>query len=363
MKLEPYGWTASLEEAFAPYGAEGYLPGRVVVQRGDYEVVSPEGFLRCHLAGRMKFHAGGAADLPVVGDWVTVKARQAERTGRIEGILPRKSRFIRKVPGSRTVAQVIAANIDTVFLVSGLDDEFNPARMERYLVLARESGAQPVIVLNKADLCPDLEAVLTVTAEIAPAVPLVVTSVPRREGIEELRAFFHGNTTGALLGSSGVGKSSLINQLLGEERFKIRDVRETDSHGRHTTTHRELVLLPSGGMVIDTPGLRELQLWGDGAGLQDTFEDVEELALQCKFTNCLHETEPGCAVRQALDEGRLEPERLESYRKLQREFSHLQSKYDVREKIVSKQRAKRLSSEIKRYNKHRDDLGKGPKGS
>ena len=363
MNLEPYGWTPSLAEAFAGYAAEGDLPGRVVVQKGDYDVVSPEGLLRCHVAGRMKFHAGGAIDLPVIGDWVAVKPRQAEKTGRIEGVLPRKSRFVRKVPGGRTVAQVIAANIDTVFLVSGLDDDFNPARIERYLVLARESNAQPVIVLNKADLCADLEAVLALVADLAPGVSQVVTSVPRREGIEELRGFFRGGLTGALLGSSGVGKSSLINQLLGEERFKVQEVRENDSHGRHTTAHRELVLLPTGGMVIDTPGLRELQLWGDGAGLQDTFEDLEEIALQCKFTNCLHETEPGCAVRQAIEEGRLEPERLESYRKLQREFSHLQSRYDVREKIVSKQRAKRLSSEIKRYNKHRDDLGKRPKGS
>ncbi len=357
MNLEPYGWTPLLAEAFARYAAEGCIPGRIVVQKGDYDVVSPDGFLRCHVAGRMKFHAGGAVDLPVVGDWVAVRARPAEKTGRIEGVLPRNGRFIRKVPGSKTEAQVIAANIDTVFLVSGLDDDFNPARIERYLVLARDSGAQPVIVLNKADLCPDLEAVLSVMAEVAHGMPLIVTSVPRHEGIEELRGFFRSRTTGALLGSSGVGKSSLINELLGEEHFKVQEVRETDSHGRHTTTHRELVLLSSGGMVIDTPGLRELQLWGDGGGLQDTFEDVEELALLCRFSNCLHETEPGCAVRQAIEEGRLEPNRMESYRKLQRELSHLQSKYDGREKIVNKQRMKQIAK-ARRWYKDKDDPGR-----
>jgi ribosome biogenesis GTPase len=354
MDLAPFGWTPLLAAAFARNAPQGTLPARIVVQKGEYEAVSSEGLLRCHPAGRLKFAAGGAVDLPVVGDWVAVEARPAEGTGLIVGVLPRTSRFVRKVPGGRTEAQIIAANIDMVFLVSGLDDEFNPARIERYLVLTRESGAAPVIVLNKADLCPDIEAARAIAAGIAPAVPLLVTSVPRHEGIEELRALVPAGLTGALLGSSGVGKSSLLNELLGREKMRIRTVRENDSRGRHTTTHRELVVLPSGGMLIDTPGLRELQLWGEGAGVQDTFEDVEQLALGCRFTNCLHDTEPGCAIRQAIEEERLDPERLESYRKLQREMAHLRGRYDVREKIVAKHKSKKLSSELKRAYKRHD---------
>lgn len=354
MDLELYGWTPVLAEAFAKNAPPGCIPARIVVQKGDFEAVSPAGLLHCHAAGRLKFAAEGASDLPVVGDWVAIEARPAEQTGLIVGVLPRCSSFVRKVPGARTVAQIIAANIDTVFLVSGLDDEFNPARIERYLVLARESGARQVVVLNKADLCPDLESALAMAAAAAPGVPLLVTSVPRHEGIGEFRAFLRTGITGALLGSSGVGKSSLINELLGEERMKTRGVRESDSRGRHATTHRELVLIPSGGMLIDTPGLRELQLWGEGSGLQESFEDVEEIALRCRFTNCLHDAEPGCAIREAVEGGRLGLDRLENYRKLQREMSHLRSKYNVREKIVNKQKMKKLTSGQKRGYKRRD---------
>ncbi|MGA9118851.1 MAG: ribosome small subunit-dependent GTPase A [Bacteroidota bacterium] len=351
--LESYGWNPSLQGLFSQRFHGSEKPGRVIVQQSAFEIISEEGPITCTLAGRLKYLAAGAEDLPVIGDWVGVEIASTGRKGRIVDILPRKTRFVRKAPGNRTVAQVLAANVDLLFLISGLDEEFNLNRIERYLVLARESGAVPIIVLNKTDMSGDVQSAITLTGEAAPNVRLITMSARTGEGFDELAGCLHPQETGALLGSSGVGKSSILNLFLGSDRMKVQEVRTADGRGRHTTKHRELILLPSGGMLIDTPGMRELQLWGEGRGVQDTFDDVEELALQCKFSNCRHETEPGCAVRTAVENQTLDAGRLESYQKLQRELLHLKEKFDVRTRIQNKRAVKKISAAQRRWSKRK----------
>ena len=251
-------------------------------------------------------------------------------------MLPRSSRFSRRAAGNPTEEQVVAANIDVVFLVSGLDGDFNPRRIERYLVTAWESGASPVIVLNKADLVEDAERVAGEVASLAQGVPVIAVSATRRAGIDRLRALLTRGRTGALLGSSGVGKSSIANALLGEERLRTRDVRASDGRGRHTTTGRELVLLPGGGILIDTPGMRELQLWETAETIGGAFADIDALAAECRFRDCRHRVEPGCAVLAAVRAGMLPESRLESFRKLQDEQAHQSRQQDERGRIETK---------------------------
>jgi len=307
--------------------------------------------LACSVAGRMKHLAGGAEDLPAIGDWVCLEPGRDGKTGRIVDILPRKSRFIRKVAGGKTQAQVLATNVDIAFLVSGLDGELNPARIERYLVLAREGGAKPIVVLNKTDLCGDIEEAYRLASEAAPGIRLLAMSAKTRDGFAELEGLLKDGVTGALLGSSGVGKSSIVNLFFESERMKVTDTRDADGKGRHTTKHRELLLLPSGGMLIDTPGMRELGLWGEGTAVQEAFDDIEEIGTRCRFRDCHHNTEPGCAVLAALEDGSLDAARYESYQKLQREFEHLKGKYDVFSRLEAKRAAKRLSAIQKRWQK------------
>lgn len=358
MLIEELGWSPRFAEAFESLAAKGCSPGRVVSQHSDYTVVTAEGAVRCIPAGRLKFHAGTARELPVIGDWVAVRIEKNQATSFITQVLPRKSSLVRKVPGDPTQAQAIAANIDIAFLVSGLDLEFNPARIERYIVFARESGAEPVIVLNKSDLCTALEEARSIVKEIAGDIPVVVTSTKQESGVAGLRRYLGIGITGALLGSSGVGKSSILNSLLGEDRMRVQETFDDSSEGRHTTTHRELVLLPNGGMVIDTPGLRELQLWGDGTGVEDSFDDIAVIALQCKFSNCSHETEPGCAVRQALDNGTLGPDRFGSYLKMKEELSRLQGQRAARNRIDSKRKWKQRTTEYRKNEKNRRRYGR-----
>jgi ribosome biogenesis GTPase len=349
--LENYGWDSTLESFFEQHFDETAVPGRVIVQQSALGIITERGLLTCHPAGRLKYLAHGAEGLPVVGDWVAVEVSPSGDAGRIVDILPRRTRFVRKAPGNRTLAQVLAANIDILFLISGLDEDFNPSRIERYVVLARQSGAVPLLVLNKTDLCADLAGASALAAEAAPGVRLIAMSARTGEGFSDLAACLHPRETGALLGSSGVGKSTILNLFLASDRMKVQEVRASDGHGRHTTKHRELIMLPSGGMLIDSPGMRELQLWGDGTGLQDAFDDVETAALQCRFTDCRHDTEPGCAVLAAVEEGTITPERLESYRKLQREMMHLREKSDVRMRIQNKRAAKKLTAGYRRWKK------------
>jgi ribosome biogenesis GTPase len=281
------------------------------------------GELDATVAGRMKHHAARRSELPAVGDWVAVRKRPDQHQGAIVAVLPRRSHFSRKAAGNVTDEQVVAANVNVIFIVMSLDADFSLRRLERYLLLARESGSAPVILLTKPDLSGDVPSREAEVVSLAGDVPVHVVSPKQRHGIDRVAAYLTPGRTGALLGSSGVGKSTIINRLVGENVQKTRAVRAADSKGRHTTTHRELVVLPSGGLIIDTPGMRELQLWDVGDAVGETFDDVEALAPGCHFTNCRHRDEPRCAVKAAVEDGRLAPGRLASYLKLKDELEVL----------------------------------------
>jgi ribosome biogenesis GTPase / thiamine phosphate phosphatase len=322
LNLYDLGWDDGFAAALEPY--DNCIPGRVSAQhRGEYDVLAEAGELRAQVSGRLRHEASSGADLPAVGDWVALRDQT------IHGVLPRRSAFLRKVAWSQTEAQVLAANVDTVFVLTGLDDDFSPRRIERYLTLAWESGATPALVLTKADLCLDPSALLLEAEQVALGVATHVVSNVTGEGLDELAPYLAPAKTVALLGSSGVGKSSLANRLLGGEVQATKEL-AGDGTGRHTTTARELFRLPGGALLVDTPGLREIQLWSADEGIQDAFADVDELAAGCRFNDCAHMREPGCAVQAAIDEGRLPRERLQSYRALQRELKRLAMKQDAR---------------------------------
>jgi ribosome biogenesis GTPase / thiamine phosphate phosphatase len=330
MNLTQLGWNQRFDQQFESHRAQGLDPARVVREDlGRYRVHNGAERM-AEVSGRFRHEARSRADYPAVGDWVAVRAGDGDGPLTIVAVLPRSSAFIRHDVGEATEAQVVAANIDTVFVMTGLDGDFNPRRLERYVTAAWESGAQPVIVLNKADVADDLEARIAESELAAPGVPVVAISAREGSGIEALSQWLTPGASVALLGMSGVGKSTLVNALLGEERLATQEVREWDSRGRHTTTHRELVPLPSGAILIDTPGMRVLQLWSGESALEGTFPEVEALARECKFGDCSHQSEPGCAVLAAEAAGTLESDRLASWRKLQRELRWLASKQDRR---------------------------------
>ena len=322
MNLHDLGWDDGFAAALEPH--HDCVPGRVSAQhRGEYDVLAEAGELRAHVAGRLRHDASSGADLPAVGDWVAL------RDDVIHAVLPRRSAFLRKVNLGAAEAQVLAANLDSIFVVTGLDADFSPRRIERYLTLAWESGATPVLVLTKADLCADPLALLLEAEAVAMGVNVHVVSNLTGEGIDELAPYLAPARTVALLGSSGVGKSSLANRLLGHEAQATKELAE-DGTGRHTTTARHLFRLPGGALLVDTPGLREVQLWDADEGIHEAFADVDELAAGCRFNDCAHQREPGCAVQQAIDDGQLPRERLQSYRALQRELARLARKQDAR---------------------------------
>ena len=352
--LNGLGWDGNWTKQFEPFAQEGLHPARVVCQHGDaYDLWAQEGELRADVSGRFRHVHASRADWPAVGDWVAVMPRPAEQAATIHAVLPRRSRFSRKAAGEETVEQVVAVNVDLVFIVSGLDGDFNVRRLERYLALAWESGARPVIVLNKADLCPDAVPRVAAAEGVAFGVPVIVTSAATADGLEALRAKLGPGLTGVFMGSSGVGKSSLVNALLGRTRQSVRAVREDDSRGRHTTTSRQLVLLPGGGMVIDTPGMRELRLWVDGDSVDRAFADIGTLAAQCRFDDCTHQSETGCAVQAAVVSGLLTPERLSSYHKLQREAQYVAMRQTQSARIIEKTRWKQIAQEQRRLKKGR----------
>lgn len=361
--LRELGWDDSWAAAFAGHAAAGLTPARVTIEFNHiYRVSTAEGELQAQHAGRLLHHASGRHELAAVGDWVAVRRSASDSTCTIEKILPRRSKFSRKVAGALTEEQVVASNIDTVFLVMGLDHDFNPRRLERYLLTSWESGATPVVLLSKADLTDEALARVREVESLAPGVPVhAISSVIReledgRRLMPEVSAvdqFLGIGRTGALLGSSGAGKSTLINALLGSAKLKTAEVRASDSRGRHTTRHRQLIVLPGRGILIDTPGMRELQLWDVADAVQDTFEDIEALGEGCHFGNCRHQDEPRCAVKAAIAEGTLAPDRLASYQKLQSEIRALDARRDVRSQIEEKRRAKTIGRAIRQLYKDR----------
>lgn len=354
MNLEQFGWSEFFAQRFAPYQAAGYEVGRVAQeQRSAYVLYTAHGEQMAELSGKQRHQTTQATDLPTVGDWVVIESRVAEQRATIHQVLPRRSTFLRQAAGMATQAQLVAANVDTVFLVSGLDHDFNLRRLERYLLLTWESGAIPVVVLNKADLCDRPDAYVAEVEAIAPSVPVVLLSALHAQGLAALHPYLHTGQTVALLGSSGVGKSTLANGLLGTATQATQAVRTSDSRGRHTTTTRSLLVLPSGGLLLDTPGMRELQLWASEESLHQTFEDIEALAMQCRFRDCRHQQEPDCAVQAAIASGTLEAQRLVSYLKLHKELTYLAQRHDQQAQQREKQRWKQIHIDIKRHYKHK----------
>lgn len=354
MALEKFGWNDFFAAHFSPYQEKGFAAGRVAIEhRKAYRLYTELGELSAEAAGKMFYEARGAEDLPAVGDWVVIRPLLDEMKAVIHAVLPRKSKFSRKAAGDNTDEQIVATNVDTVFLVSSLNQDLNLRRIERYLTLAWESGATPVIVLNKTDLCDNVEECRDAVESVALGVAIHTVSAVTEEGMAELATYLQNNSTVAFLGSSGVGKSSLINKLLGEEYFKTGEIREADDRGRHITTHRELVLVPSGGLVIDTPGMRELQLWEGAEGLQEVFEDIERFAADCRFNDCQHESEPGCAVLAALEKGEISSERYGHYKKLQKELAFLHRKQDQHAQLEEKRKWKAIHRSVRKQLKQK----------
>jgi ribosome biogenesis GTPase / thiamine phosphate phosphatase len=330
------GWAAAFaREAGALAGArpgDGSVPARVTVEhRGAYEVVSSDGPLWATLTGRLR-HAAGPGELPVVGDWVAIAPRPAEQAASIHAVLPRRTAIVRRAPlDHASPVQVLAANVDVVLVATSLNRDLNPRRLERYLATAHESGARPVVALTKIDLAHDpvdIAIAEVALAEVAASVQVIAVSAWTGSGLDAMAELAREGTL-ALVGSSGVGKSTLINALAGESLLATSDIREDDARGRHTTSRRQLVALPGGGCLLDTPGLRELGLWGDEAGLASAFSDVEGLAAGCRFADCAHEREPGCAVTAAVATGELAADRFAGWQKLRREERHVRLEQDA----------------------------------
>ena len=351
--LAELGWNAAFSHDFEERKLQGSIPGRVASEhRGLYDVFTEEGLVEAAVAGRFRNQTDADARFPAVGDWAVIVPVKGEPKGIIHAVLAERSRFSRqaaggraRVSGGRTQEQIVAANVDTVFIVGALDEgrSSNMRRIERYLTLAWNSGATPVVVLNKADLCHDISGFVGSLDTVTAGVDVLVVSAVTKTGLDDLRKYVKPGSTVAFLGSSGVGKSALINALLGFERQEVKEVRGRDYTGKHTTTSRELILVPGGGLVIDTPGMREIQMWAGDDDLGETFEDISSLAEKCRFRNCRHRAEPGCAVKAAIDRGDLEADRLDSYERLRREIRHHEARQAGSLRLEEKLRWKKIA--------------------
>jgi ribosome biogenesis GTPase / thiamine phosphate phosphatase len=349
LNLEDFGWNSLFKDRCANNQNDDLVPARVSFQgRGMYRLISESGELWAEIGGALRYHLVDSGDLPACGDWVLADNPMGLARTVIRFVLPRRTSFFRKQSGTAMDRQVIAANIDTVCLVSGLDSDFNPRRIERYLIIAYESGARPLIVLNKADICREVPDRIAKAMSLAPGVPVLVVSATADQGVDEILNYIERGKTIAFLGSSGVGKSSIVNRLLGRS---AQEVRETDSYtgrGLHTTSARQLYLLPSGGLVMDTPGMRELQVWSVDEGLDTAFEDIKALAEGCRFRDCSHHSEPGCRVQAAVLQGELDGRRLANYFKIFKEASYIELKRAHSASWVEKARWKKVAKAAKK---------------
>lgn len=364
MNIEQLGWNAHFESHLEACLGQGLVPARVVRAGGGfYSLLNADGEQTATLAGHLR-HTSALDALPVVGDWVTIDSPLEEGI-RIHAVLPRQIALKRAAAGGRKglaekpgggVPQVLAANVNTAVIVSGLDNDYNPRRIERYLTLVHESGAAPIIVLNKADLCPETEKLLAEVEAIAYGTPVLVTSAQRGEGLDALAPHLEAGRTLVLIGSSGAGKSTLLNQLTRAAHQRTSEISAAAGKGVHTTTHRELFPLPGGALVIDTPGLRELHLWGESeAGLESTFPEIVAFAAQCRFSNCQHESEPGCGIRHALFEGRLDAARMESFLKQRAELASTTQGHQLASQVAQKRKRKTIPREAKRWRQEHGD--------
>ena len=351
--IQQYGWSDAQQAAFEPHSRAGYLPGRIIVQQREANlVVTDVGKLSARLAGRLR-HEAREAGYPAAGDWVALSANANQGTATIHAVLPRRSAFVRRAADSVQTLQVIAANIDVVFVVTSLNADLNPRRLERFLAAAWQSGARPVVVLTKADLCDQPERQAAEIAAVAAGCPVLIVSVRQGIGLSSVMDHVLPGETCVLIGSSGVGKSTLLNALLGEERMATQDIRAGDARGRHTTSHRHLVLLPGGGLLLDTPGIREVGLIDADAGLDAVFEDIERMARDCRFRNCGHGSEPGCAVREALEAGRLDADRWAHFQKLSREVAAAEL---AKQGAAQEVGLRRMAAQQRAYRSNKQDL-------
>ncbi|NOT35409.1 MAG: ribosome small subunit-dependent GTPase A [Candidatus Eisenbacteria bacterium] len=357
MTLFDYGWNSEREASVVSHRARGLAPARVTRADRDRFVLVTE-FVPCEgqVAGAFRHRASRPSEFPAVGDWVLIEPTDGGGVTRVHELLPRAGVLSRRAPGELEEEQVMAANVDVVLLVAGLDGDFNPRRIERFLAAVWEGGAQPVVVLNKADAHPEPQRAADEVSAVAPGVPVVTLSALAGDGLGALDRWLEPGRTLALLGSSGVGKSTLANRLLETAQFATGAVRETDSRGRHTTSHRELVRLASGALLVDGPGIREMQLWDAGSGVASTFEDIEALAARCRFGDCGHAQEPGCAVRSALASGALAQERYASWLKLAREQRAFAARHDARARLELKRKSRSITKSLRgRPDKRRSD--------
>jgi ribosome biogenesis GTPase len=355
-----WGWNSYFEAFWSGGEWKNAVPARVIAQQRKYWRVGGD-FGECwaEASGKLRLAADEGGDWPAVGDWVAAEVHGADAAAMIQEVLPRRSEFVRKMAGKKMDEQVIAANVDTALLVSSLDGDFSPRRVERYLAQCWESGARPVIVLNKADACRDVREKAAEMERVAVGTVVCVVSARTGQGFGDLEEFLKPGQTLVLLGSSGVGKSTIANRLLGEAVQDVQPVRESDSKGRHTTTARELFVLPGGALLMDTPGLREMQLWDAEQGVAQTFVDIDALATQCRFVDCRHEGEPGCAVLEAVSSGELDAARLENRRKLLREQEFLQRKIDPEARQEHKELWKKMHrAQRQKYDQRAKDGGK-----
>jgi len=353
LDLNKLGWNETLEKKFKELDCKDIIKGRVIFHSGkQYKIMTSNGEITANLSNYYINSTEIKSNLPAVGDWVCLKQVDEFHPYQIIKLIPRINKLSRKVSGEKSEEQVIASNIDIVFIVTSADQDFNIRRLERYCASINEISAQPIIILNKIDICNDYKQYLLDIEENLPNITTLSISAKTSENIDEVIQYIKPGNTIVLVGSSGVGKSTLINNILGYNRQTVGEIREKDGKGKHVTTSRELIVIPNGGMLIDNPGIRELQLWSSEIGISKTFEDIEELSRQCRFSDCTHNAEPGCAVKKTIEMGQLSQERVDGYKKLLREQDYLNTRkntYEKRKKDRKLSKIYRQGKSIRKY--------------